>query len=364
MSCITPEHHVSQYIRGYKLLANVPWDSVDNIIIPMNVNIDWYREAAYIDKSLSEPLDDCGMFVCAFTEYVSHGLFDISSRLFGVVNHRLRYGAVLWDYARQKQNDGAISESEATENVTSKHGEPNVSSFCDNNVQLEIVDTLVDPPSVEAIVASDSTLSYGSHEDQLVCENGDVEHVGRLTKDDPLVIFVVDHERHCCSSFTGAQSPAPPMGHCWTKVSQENNDVPPTLELDGENVCLVKSMEKWEEKMSEANNSGKIEVTSSSRGNSLWQKCKAVVNFSASWCNPCRAAAPGFNELAHKYTSTIFLTVDVDELAELSTSWDIKATPTFIFFRDGRQVDKLVGGEKQELQKKLMNLTESTRSPG
>ncbi|KAF3663632.1 Thioredoxin H-type [Capsicum annuum] len=138
------------------------------------------------------------------------------------------------------------------------------------------------------------------------------------------------------------------MGHCWTKVSQENNDVPPTLELDGENVCLVKSMEKWEEKMSEANNSGKI----------------AVVNFSASWCNPCRAAAPGFNELAHKYTSTIFLTVDVDELAELSTSWDIKATPTFIFFRDGRQVDKLVGGEKQELQKKLMNLTESTRSPG
>ncbi|KAM3374435.1 hypothetical protein P3S68_013149 [Capsicum galapagoense] len=196
MSCITPEHYVSQYIRGYKLLANVPWDSVDNIIISVNVSesfhwilvflrirhgclyvydsmmggavysknvldhvrslstmitmflvatnfygkrsdIDWYREDAYIDKSLSEPLEyvilkdtrqqgpqsnDCGMFVCAFTEYVSHGMFDIFSRLFGVVNHRLRYGALLWDYVRQKQNDGAISESEATGNVTSKHG--------------------------------------------------------------------------------------------------------------------------------------------------------------------------------------------------------------------------------------------------
>ncbi|KAK4363536.1 hypothetical protein RND71_018777 [Anisodus tanguticus] len=139
------------------------------------------------------------------------------------------------------------------------------------------------------------------------------------------------------------------MGQCWTKVcSQENNDVPPTSELAGGNVCLVKSMEKWEEKMSEANNSGKI----------------AVVNFSASWCNPCRAAAPGYRELANKYTSMIFLTVDVDELAELSTSLDIKATPTFILFRDGRQLDKLVGGNKQELQKKLMNLAESTRSPG
>ncbi|KAF3662639.1 hypothetical protein FXO38_11083 [Capsicum annuum] len=150
MSCITPEHHVSQYISGYKLLANVSWDSVDNIIIPVNVNesfhwilvvfrirhrclyvydsmmggtvhsknvldyvrslstmipmflvatnfyekqsdINWYREAAYIDKALSESLDDYGMFVCTFAEYVSHDMFDISSRLFGVVNHRLRY---------------------------------------------------------------------------------------------------------------------------------------------------------------------------------------------------------------------------------------------------------------------------------
>ncbi|PHT96227.1 hypothetical protein BC332_34847 [Capsicum chinense] len=116
MSCITPKHYVSQYIKGYKLLANVPWDSVDNIIVSVNVSesfhwilvvlrirhgclyvydsmmggavysknvldhvrslstmipmflvatnfygkrsdIDWYREDAYIDKSLSEPLE-------------------------------------------------------------------------------------------------------------------------------------------------------------------------------------------------------------------------------------------------------------------------------------------------------------------
>ncbi|KAM3305150.1 hypothetical protein P3S67_012016 [Capsicum chacoense] len=100
-------------------------------------NIDWHREAAYIDKSLSESLEyvilkdtpqqepqsnDCGMFICAFAEYFSHGMFDISSRLFDAVNHRIRYDALLWDYARRKQNDGAISKSEATGNVTSKHG--------------------------------------------------------------------------------------------------------------------------------------------------------------------------------------------------------------------------------------------------
>ncbi|PHT56340.1 hypothetical protein CQW23_04826 [Capsicum baccatum] len=76
------------------------------------------------------------------------------------------------------------------------------------HMSYKIVDTLVDPndnkidssskidlspPSVEAIVTSDSTLSCGSHEDQLVCENGDVENFGRMTKGDPLIIFVVDH---------------------------------------------------------------------------------------------------------------------------------------------------------------------------
>ncbi|PHT36905.1 hypothetical protein CQW23_24605 [Capsicum baccatum] len=85
------------------------------------------------------------------------------------------------------------ASSQLTVNGSLSLGEPNVPPFGDYNVQLEIVDTLVDPSSVEAIVASDSTLSYGSHEDQLVCENGDVKHVGRLTMDDSLVVFVVNH---------------------------------------------------------------------------------------------------------------------------------------------------------------------------
>lgn len=40
-----------------------------------------------------------------------------------------------------------------------------------------------------------------------------------------------------------------------------------------------------------------------------------VVNFSASWCTPCRVISPAFADLADKYSSMMFLTVDVDELA-------------------------------------------------
>lgn len=42
------------------------------------------------------------------------------------------------------------------------------------------------------------------------------------------------------------------------------------------------------------------------------------MNFSAAWCGPCLQIAPTFSELSDKYTSVLFLTVDVDDLA---VSW-------------------------------------------
>ena len=38
---------------------------------------------------------------------------------------------------------------------------------------------------------------------------------------------------------------------------------------------------------------------------------------------------------------------------EFSNSWDINATPTFFFLKDGRQVDKFVGADKVDLPKKI-----------
>ena len=38
---------------------------------------------------------------------------------------------------------------------------------------------------------------------------------------------------------------------------------------------------------------------------------------------------------------------------EFSSSWDIRATPTFFFLKSGQQVDKLVGANKPELEKKV-----------
>ncbi|PHT45663.1 hypothetical protein CQW23_14821 [Capsicum baccatum] len=97
-----------------KSVANV---ALQNKIIPEFVladikieDKDWFSTLIHTgrpwndeDTPQQEPQsNDCGMFVCAFAEYVSHGMFDISSRLFDVVNHRIRYDALLWDYVRRK----------------------------------------------------------------------------------------------------------------------------------------------------------------------------------------------------------------------------------------------------------------------
>ncbi|XP_011095159.1 thioredoxin H9 isoform X2 [Sesamum indicum] len=133
------------------------------------------------------------------------------------------------------------------------------------------------------------------------------------------------------------------MGHCLAKHNKGGDDSDHNVEFAGGNVHLITTIESWEQKIAEANRDGKI----------------VIANFSATWCGPCKMIAPYYVELSEKHPSIMFLTVDVDELTDFSTSWDIKATPTFFFLKDGQQFDKLVGANKPELQKKMIAILDS-----
>ncbi|KAL3531593.1 hypothetical protein ACH5RR_005114 [Cinchona calisaya] len=133
------------------------------------------------------------------------------------------------------------------------------------------------------------------------------------------------------------------MGGCLAKPKNDGDDSVHNVEFAGGNVHLITTKESWDQKLTEARRDGKI----------------VIANFSASWCGPCRMIAPFYCELSEKHPSLMFLTLDVDELTEFSTSWDIKATPTFFFLKDGQQIDKLVGANKPELQKKITSIVDS-----
>ncbi|XP_062179799.1 thioredoxin H4-2 [Phragmites australis] len=131
------------------------------------------------------------------------------------------------------------------------------------------------------------------------------------------------------------------MGGCAGKARHDEEE---KLDFKGGNVHIITSQESWDQNIAEANRDGKI----------------VVANFSATWCGPCRVIAPIYAEMSKTYPQLMFLTIDVDELMDFSSSWDIRATPTFFFLKNGQQVDKLVGANKPELEKKVQALADGS----
>ncbi|AET01123.1 putative monodehydroascorbate reductase (NADH) [Medicago truncatula] len=129
------------------------------------------------------------------------------------------------------------------------------------------------------------------------------------------------------------------MGNCVAKSQSQTKDDDSVqhVEFASGNVQLITTKESWNQTLEQARGDRKI----------------VIANFSARWCSPCKIIAPYYCELSEKYPSIMFLVIDVDELTDFSTSWDIKATPTFFFLRDGQEIDKLVGANKPELEKKI-----------
>lgn len=69
-----------------------------------------------------------------------------------------------------------------------------------------------------------------------------------------------------------------------------------------------------------------------------------VVDFYAEWCGPCRAAAPVIEELAKEYQEKLVIAqVDVDANSELAGKYRVMSIPTVIFFKNGKETDRLIG---------------------
>jgi len=69
-----------------------------------------------------------------------------------------------------------------------------------------------------------------------------------------------------------------------------------------------------------------------------------LIDFTAKWCSPCRVLAPVLAQLAHEYAGRArFVAVDVNDEPALAERFDVRAMPTVVLWRDGREVGRLVG---------------------
>uniref|UniRef100_A0A7S3PC09 Thioredoxin domain-containing protein n=1 Tax=Amphora coffeiformis TaxID=265554 RepID=A0A7S3PC09_9STRA len=75
-----------------------------------------------------------------------------------------------------------------------------------------------------------------------------------------------------------------------------------------------------------------------------------VIDFSATWCGPCKMIAPLFAELSENMPDVVFLKVDVDENPDTAAKYNVSAMPTFIFIKGGEVIDRLMGANPARLQ--------------
>ncbi|KAK8941172.1 Thioredoxin H2-2 [Platanthera zijinensis] len=117
-------------------------------------------------------------------------------------------------------------------------------------------------------------------------------------------------------------------------------------------VVAVHSMDTWNNHWSAHKNSDKL----------------LVIDFSATWCGPCRIIEPAFKALAARFAQASFVKIDVDELSvrwliethgadqEVAQLWKVQAMPTFVFVKGGKEVSRILGARKDELESTVASL--------
>ena len=77
-----------------------------------------------------------------------------------------------------------------------------------------------------------------------------------------------------------------------------------------------------------------------------------LVDFYADWCGPCKMMAPVVDELATEYEGKVKIgKINVDNAQEIAAQYRVMTIPTFIYFKDGKPVNTIVGVvTKQKLE--------------
>ena len=72
-----------------------------------------------------------------------------------------------------------------------------------------------------------------------------------------------------------------------------------------------------------------------------------IVDTYTTWCSPCKAMKPIFEELSEQYENKIkFISIDLDESNWIGSyeEYDIESIPTFLLIKESKLIKKQVGG--------------------
>ena len=83
----------------------------------------------------------------------------------------------------------------------------------------------------------------------------------------------------------------------------------------------------------------------------------SVIQFSASWCSPCKALKPVMDKLSDEYKdrANFYITDIEDSGINTGSSDGIRGVPTVIIYKKGVEIDRKVGGVPESHMKEFLD---------
>jgi len=99
-----------------------------------------------------------------------------------------------------------------------------------------------------------------------------------------------------------------------------------------------------------------IIVTDNNFNETISSEKLVMVDFWATWCNPCRMLAPIVEEIADEYKDRLVVgKCDIDENMAAAQQLRIMSIPTLAFFRRGELITMTVGYKQKAELKELID---------
>ncbi len=86
------------------------------------------------------------------------------------------------------------------------------------------------------------------------------------------------------------------------------------------------------------------------------EKGVILVDFFAQWCGPCRMLSPIIEEVAAELEGKAQVgKIDIDKEVKVATQFQVTSVPTLILFKDGKEIDRLIGLRDADAIKEFVN---------
>ncbi|XP_075978942.1 thioredoxin, mitochondrial [Anticarsia gemmatalis] len=107
----------------------------------------------------------------------------------------------------------------------------------------------------------------------------------------------------------------------------------------------------------------KIQSTEDFKNKVINSKVPVVVDFFATWCNPCRMLTPRLESIISENKGKVILAkVDIDEQTDLALDYEVSSVPVLVAIKDGKVQQRLVGLQDTDKLRKWIGQLTSTDS--